>query len=213
MTFSIVARDNETGAVGVATATGGPVVGSLVPHAGAGAGAIATQGYTNPLYGYDGLDLLGQGLDAGAVIERLTVRDAGRDRRQVIIIDRGGRTAGWTGPSLTPQSGMILEDGVAAAGNLLADATALTAMIETYRAALSLPLERRLLAALAAGAKAGGDARGTRSAAILTFLDQPYPRYDMRIDFAPDPIGALEALLAEVDGPDYGDFYDGLPRR
>mgnify|MGYP000906405787 CR=1 FL=1 len=98
MTFSIVARDNETGALGVATATGGPVVGSLVPHAAAGVGAIATQGYTNPLYGYDGLDLLGEGGDARAVVESLITRDAGRDKRQIIVIDAQGGTGGGQVP-------------------------------------------------------------------------------------------------------------------
>jgi uncharacterized Ntn-hydrolase superfamily protein len=213
MTFSIIARDAGSGAFGVATATGGPVVGSLVPHAGPGVGAIATQGYTNPLYGFDGLTMLGEGRGADAVVRTLVEGDSGRDKRQLIVIDDEGRTAGWTGKALTPQSGMILEAGVAVAGNLLADTAALHAMLAAYRAAASEPLEGRLLAALLAGEAKGGDARGARSAAIRTYLDQPYPRYDMRIDWADDPIAALRELLAEVDGPDYGDFYDGLPRR
>lgn len=213
MTFSIVARDEETGAIGVATATGGPVVGSLVPHVAARTGAVATQGYTNPLYGGDGLALLEKGETASRAVERLIEGDGDRARRQVIVIDNRGRTGGWTGAALTPQAGMILEDGVGVAGNLLTDAGVLDAMLGAYKAARAEPLERRLLAALAAGEAGGGDARGARSAAILTYTDQPYPRYDLRIDFAPDPIVALVALLAEVDGPDYGNFYDGLPRR
>ncbi|WP_196260734.1 DUF1028 domain-containing protein [Pelagibacterium limicola] len=213
MTFSIVARDAETGAFGVATATGGPVVGSLVPHAAAGVGAIATQGYTNPLYGIDGLAALAGGTEAEAVIAALTGADTGRDRRQVIAIDRNGNTAGWSGGALTPHSGMRLEQGVAVAGNLLADLSVLDAMLGAYQAAGEAPLERRLFAALEAGAGKGGDARGVRSGAILTYLDQPYPHYDMRIDFAPDPIAALRDLFVEVDRPDYSGFYKGLPRR
>ena len=213
MTFSIVARDALSGALGVGTATGGPVVGSLVPHGGAGLGAIATQGYTNPLFGFDGLALLGEGHGAKEVVDRLVAADEGRDRRQVIVIDKKGGTAGWSGDGLTPRSGMILAQDLAVAGNLLADAGALDAMVKAYQSASAAPLERRLLAALAAGQAGGGDARGTRSAAIRTWLDQPYPRYDLRIDFAQDPIGALDALLDEVDGPDYSGFYESLPRR
>ncbi len=213
MTFSIVARDPVSGAFGVATATGGPVVGSLVPHARAGVGAIATQGYTNPLYGFDGMEMLGAGESAGTVVKLLVDADAGRDRRQLVVIDSQGRSAGWSGESLTPQAGMILEEGVAVAGNLLASTDVLAAMVSAYRAAETQPLERRLLAALGGGAGAGGDARGIRSAAIRTYTDQPYPRYDLRIDLDRDPIAALAALFEEVDGPGYGDFYAGLPRR
>lgn len=213
MTFSIVARDASTGAVGVGTATGGPVVGALVPHGAARLGAIATQGYTNPLFGIDGLTLLEEGLDAEAVVDRLIAADEGRDRRQLIVIDGNGATAGWSGEGLTPHAGMILAQDVAVAGNLLARPEILEAMASAYRDAAALSLEKRLLASLRAGEDMGGDARGTRSASILTWDDQPYARYDMRIDLAADPIGALATLLSEVDGPDYGTFYEGLPRR
>lgn len=213
MTFSIVAHDPLTGAVGVATATGGPMVGSLVPHAAPGLGAIATQGYTNPLYGFDGLAGLAAGHAAADVAAMLVAVDDGRDKRQVIIIDAEGRTAGWTGPDLTPVTGMILDDGVAVAGNLLASDEVPEAMHAAYLRATDLPLERRLMAALAAGQRAGGDARGTQSAALRTYLDQPYPRYDMRIDHADDPIAALEALFLHITESGYADFADELPRR
>ncbi|WP_404404634.1 DUF1028 domain-containing protein [Pelagibacterium halotolerans] len=213
MTYSIVARDPHSGAFGVATATGGPAVGSLVPHARAGAGALATQGYTNPFYAFDGLAALEDGEGAESIVTRLTRDDDGREGRQVIIIDRDGKTAGWSGRDLTPVVGMQLKTGVAVAGNLLANDRVLAAMMDAFDAAKGQHLEDRLLAAMRAGEDTGGDARGTRSAALKTYTDQLYPAIDMRIDSSATPIADLAALLDEVRDQSYADFFAGLPRR
>ncbi|MCD7059817.1 DUF1028 domain-containing protein [Pelagibacterium xiamenense] len=213
MTYSIVARDPRSGAFGVATATGGPVVGSLVPHARAGAGALATQGYTNPLYAFDGLAALENGEHAEAIVTRLTRNDEGREGRQFIVVDRMGQTAGWSGNDLTPVVGMLLEPDVAVAGNLLDNDRVLPAMMGAFGAAEEKGLEERLLAAMRAGEDAGGDARGTRSAALKTYTDQLYPAIDMRIDFSATPVVDLADLLEEVRGRSYADFFAGLPKR
>src|SRR5690606_25449151 len=133
--------------------------GSLVPHARAGIGALATQGYTNPLYAHDGLAALEAGQGAEAVVYALTTADPERDKRQLIVLDRTGRAAGWSGERLTDAAAMHLETGLAIAGNLLASPDVVPAMAEAFLRTAG-PLELRLLAALTAGDIAGGDARG-----------------------------------------------------
>lgn len=212
MTFSIVARDEATGAFGVATATGGPAVGSLVPYGRAGAGAVATQGYTtNPFYGFNGLGLLDKGREAQAVMDVMTGADAGRDRRQCVLVDRAGRTAAWTGDEVSAWCGSILGQGVAVAGNLLAGPDVLEAMVDAYKGAAAKPLEDRLLAALAAGENAGGDRRGTLSAALKVYTTEPYPAVDLREDWSEFPILSLGEVLRATRGVEYGDFFSRLP--
>lgn len=212
MTFSIIARDPATGAFGVATATGGPAVGSLVPHARAGIGALATQGYTNPLYAQDGLAALEAGQGADAVVYALTTADPDKDKRQLIVLDRTGHAAGWSGPRLTDSVAMHLETGLAIAGNLLAGADVIPAMAEAFLRT-SGALELKLLAALTAGDIAGGDARGIQSAAIKVVSDQPYPLVDARVDFSLAPLDDLSTVLAKVRTGEYADFVAQLPRR
>ncbi|MAN76179.1 MAG: fimbrial assembly protein FimA [Rhizobiales bacterium] len=212
MTFSILAHDRATGAFGVATATGGPAVGSLVPHARAGVGALATQGYTNPLYAFDGLAALEAGQGAEAIVYALTIADPERERRQLIVMDRTGATAGWSGSDLTESVGMQLQTDIAIAGNLLANSDVVPAMAEGFLRAGG-PLELRLLAALTAGDVAGGDARGIQSAAIKTYSDQPYPAIDARVDYSLNPLDDLSTLLEKIRVGDYADFVATLPRR
>ncbi|WP_332714948.1 DUF1028 domain-containing protein [Pelagibacterium mangrovi] len=211
MTFSIIARDPATGAFGVATATGGPAVGSLVPHAWAGIGALATQGYTNPLYAHDGMAALEAGQGADAVVYALTTADPDKDKRQLIVLDRTGHAAGWSGPRLTDAVAMHLETGLAIAGNLLAGADVIPAMAEAFLRT-SGALELKLLAALTAGDIAGGDARGIQSAAIKVVSDQPYPLVDARVDFSLAPLDDLSTVLAKVRTGEYADFVAQLPR-
>lgn len=212
MTFSIIARDSATGAFGIATATGGPAVGSLVPHVRAGIGALATQGYTNPLYAHDGLAALEAGQGADAVVYALTTADPEKNKRQLIVLDRTGHAAGWSGSELTDAVAMHLETGLAIAGNLLASPEIVPAMAEAFLRATGA-LELRLLAALTAGDIAGGDARGIQSAAIKVVTDQPYPLIDARVDFSLNPLDDLSAVLEKVRAGNYADFVAGLPRR
>src|SRR5215218_6638010 len=112
MTWSIVARDHETGALGVAAATRFFAVGARVPFLAGDVGAIATQGLVNPYYGIDGLKLLRQGQAPAEMLEILTREDRGSAHRQVHVIDPAGRAAAHTGPSCLPWSGHMLGDGV-----------------------------------------------------------------------------------------------------
>ncbi|MDH3660363.1 MAG: DUF1028 domain-containing protein [Alphaproteobacteria bacterium] len=213
MTFSIIARDPETDTLGVATATGKLAVGAQVPHLRPGIGAIATQGFTtNPLYAEDGFKLLEAGWRADEVVEALTRRDNGRDWRQVIIMDRHGRTAGFTGDANEPAFRLSLADNLAIAGNMLASQSVLTAMENAFVAATSLPLAARLLEALTAGEHAGGDKRGTRSAALLA-EDKAGWLVDLRVDFDDQPIAALADLHQRSREQGYMDFRASLPTR
>lgn len=213
MTFSIVARDKRNGTVGVATATAGPLVGSLVPHARAGAGAIATQAQTNPLYGFEGLDLLAEGIAAPQIVTRLTAADPGRAHRQLLVLDRTGVAAGWTGSACNAKAGHRLAANLAVGGNYLANLDVLEAMEAAFEGTPDAPLETRLLAAMVAGAKAGGDGRGLHSAALKTYTGEPYPAIDLRIDWAENPIRALAELLTQAQGAYYAAFVARVPTR
>jgi len=214
MTFSIVARDPETGAIGVATATAGPMVGALVPHVRSGIGAAATQAMTNPYLALDALLALAHHGPEEALAEALE-RDAQAGLRQVIIINSGGQTAAWTGEQCIPFAGQLSEAGVAVAGNMLAGPQVLTSMMAAYLLHVQegSGLAHALLHALLAGARAGGDSRGIGSAALRVHSNQAFADVDLRVDWSEDPLNALEDLLnLACDGP-YADFFAGVPRR
>ena len=213
MTFSIVARDSMTGAFGVATATAGPMVGALVPHTRTGIGAAATQAMTNPYLAIDALALLEE-QPAEAALRAALERDAEAERRQIIIVDRAGRAAGWTGEDCVSYAGHMTEDGVAVAGNMLADAAVLADMLASYQRSRDVSgFAAGLLQALVAGAAAGGDSRGIGSAALRVHGEQGFADIDLRVDFSDDPMAALEQLFEQaVSGP-YAEFFASVPRR
>lgn len=212
MTFSIVARDPRTGAVGVATATAGAAVGSLVPHGRAGIGAIATQAMTNPYIAYDGLDHLAS-MDAESALERALSDDPEPQRRQVIVVDRNGRTAGWTGNACESFAGHQTEDGLAVAGNILTGVDVLDAMVAAYAAAPDLPLGARLLSGLTAGAAAGGDSRGVGSAALKVYTSEAYPSIDLRIDWSTQTMRDLGELFEMTTKGGYAEFFSQVIKR
>lgn len=211
MTYSIVARDPVTGAMGVATATAGPAVGSLVPHARAGVGAVATQAMTNPYLAFDSLRLLPR-LGSSEALEQVLVRDVDREQRQVIIIDRHGESAGWTGGSCEAYAGHLTHSDVAVAGNIIAGPHVLAAMMQAYNGQEG-PLEDRLMRSLAAGERAGGDTRGTGSAALRIFSTEEYPCVDLRVDLSTNAISDLAKLLDVATRGGYADFLAEVPRR
>jgi len=165
-TYSIAACDLEAGQWGVATQSKFLAVGSVVPWAEPGIGAIATQAYANPRYGPDGLALLREGLSAEEVVERLTAADEGRDQRQLGIVDNQGRSASFTGNECLDWAGGKTGPCYAAQGNILVSAETVDAIAETFEASTG-PLVERLLDSLDAAQAAGGDRRGQQSAAIL----------------------------------------------
>lgn len=211
MTFTIIGRDPQTGALGVATATGAIAVGAQVPHCRFGAGAIATQGHTTNLrFARRGLPLLAQGQPAPQVLRGLVTEDGGRDFRQLAVMDRNGGTAGWTGSANGDFKGHHEGDGVIVAGNILSGPQVLEAMLAAYRGAAGAELAERLLAALAAGEAAGGDRRGTCSAALLCGVGAG-AALNLRIDHSEAPVAALQALHERSRDREYRDFLSRLP--
>src|SRR5947209_196256 len=166
-TYSIAACDLEAGQWGVATQSKFLSVGSVVPWAEPGVGAIATQAYANPRYGPNGLALLRDGLSAAEVVERLTDADEERDVRQLGVVDGEGRSASWTGSQCHDWAGHLNGPCYAAQGNILVGAETVAALAETFEAKAELPLAQRLLECLAAAQAAGGDKRGQQSASLL----------------------------------------------
>jgi len=165
-TYSIAACDRDAGQWGVATQSKFLSVGSVVPWAEPGVGAIATQAYANPRYGPEGLALLRDGLSAEEVVERLTSADEGRDHRQLGVVDGQGRAASYTGSECMEWAGGRTGDCYAAQGNILVSAETVDAIAETFESS-SGPLATRLLDCLDAAQAAGGDRRGQQSAALL----------------------------------------------
>lgn len=199
-TFSIVARDPETGDLGVAVQSRFFAVGAVVPWARAGIGAIATQAWANTGYGPRGLDLLAGGAGAESVVAALTGQDDGSPQRQVGIVGADGSVATFTGDACLPWAGGRTGDGYAAQGNILAGPAVVDAMAAAFEAS-SGDLPARLLTALAAGQAAGGDARGSQSAALLVVRENGgYGGHDdrwvdLRVDDHPTPIAELQRLL------------------
>src|SRR5512132_2965584 len=165
-TYSIAACDLDAGQWGVATQSKFLGVGSVVPWAVPGAGAIATQAYANPRYGPDGLTLLREGLSAQEVVERLTGADDGREHRQLGVVDGNGVGATFTGSECMDWAGGRTGDGYAAQGNILVSAATVDAIAETFESSKGT-LAERLLDCLDAAQAAGGDRRGQQSSALL----------------------------------------------
>jgi uncharacterized Ntn-hydrolase superfamily protein len=166
VTFSIIARDPATGSFGIAVATKFFAVGARVPHVASGSGAVATQALVNPFYGVEGLNLLRAGKAAPDVVRMLVAADAGRDHRQLHVMDAAGRVAAHTGAQCVDWCGHLAGQGCSVAGNMLANGRVIAETAATYAANAALPFPRRLVAALKAGEAAGGDTRGKQSAAL-----------------------------------------------
>ena len=220
MTYSIVAWDKATGMTGVAVATKHLAVGSLVPHARAGVGAVATQANTNPYLGCWGLDRLesfqrqGHGSSgARQTLDSLLRDDPGRDGRQVHLVDADGNTAAWTGLDCAGHAGHLCFPGFSVAGNYLTGPEPLAAMAGSYQHAYEQghPFELRLLRAIEACDAAGGDLRGRQSAAILVMHRESYPLFDFRVDHHPDPLRVMGEILEETRQSYYINFRATLP--
>ncbi|MBX9468016.1 MAG: DUF1028 domain-containing protein [Rhizobium sp.] len=196
MTWSIVARDPETGHLGIAVASRFFAVGAIVPFMRGGIGAIATQAFISPLYGSDGLTLLAEGRSPDVIIASLTDRDDGCQQRQMHLIDNEGRNAAFTGEKCIGWAGHLLDDNVSVAGNMLAGPRVIAETLRAYRETAGAPLAERLLAAMGAGEAAGGDKRGRQSAALKIYRDQDFAWLDIRADDHPDPLGELRRLYA-----------------
>lgn len=212
MTWSIIARDNSTGQFGIAVATRFFAVGARVPHIAAGIGGIATQALVNPYYGIDGLKLLREGRQPRDIVETLIAADAGRESRQLHIMDASGRIASHTGRECVDWCGHLAGNGFSIAGNMLAGAQVLDDTAAAYIGGESLPFPQRLIAAMRSGEAAGGDKRGKQSAALLIYGDEEWSDLDLRVDDHADPLAELERL-EKVSRERWVHFRKFLPSR
>lgn len=199
-TFSIVAADVAAGDLGIAVASKFLAAGAVVPWASAGAGAVATQSWSNTSYGPQGIAMMRAGASAKETLAKLIAADDGRDKRQVGIADARGGSAAHTGVACHGWAGHVVGEGFAAQGNLLVGKDTVDAMAASFRATRGA-LSGRLLAALKAGEAAGGDRRGRQSAALMVvrdkggYLGMNDVLVDLRVDDAPDPVGELARLM------------------
>ena len=198
-TFSIVARDQQTGEIGVAVQSKFIAVGSVVPYAQADVGAIASQAWGNTRYGPVGLDLLAQGKTAEEAVRLMTNADPNREHRQLAVIGTEGNASIFTGKECKDWAGGKTGLNYAVQGNLLAGADVIDAMSLSFEEAKGT-LAERMIASLHAGQKAGGDKRGKQSAALLIVkagwgyggLSDRFR--DLRVDDHPTPVKELERI-------------------
>jgi uncharacterized Ntn-hydrolase superfamily protein len=199
-TFSIVARDAETGDLGIAVQSKFLGVGAVVPWARAGVGAIATQSHANVAWGPNGLDLLAGGMTAQEALDRLTGDDDGSSARQAGIVDANGQAVTFTGPDCMPWAGGVAGEGFCCQGNILVGPDTVDAMADAFRTSTER-FAHRLVSVLEAGQAAGGDSRGMQSAALLIVRENGgyggnNDRYiDIRVDDHPAPIDELRRIL------------------
>ncbi len=212
MTWSIIARDPSTGQIGIAVATRFFAVGARVPHIAPGIGGIATQALVNPYYGIDGVKLLREGREPREVLETLIAADAGRQARQLHVMDIKGRIAAHTGTECVDWCGHIQGDGFSLAGNMLAGAAVLDDTAQAFIAKAGLPFAQRLIVAMKAGEAAGGDKRGKQSAALVIQGEEEWSDLDLRVDDHIDPLAELERL-EQVSRERWVHFRPFLPTR
>ncbi len=194
-TFSIAARDGETGAFGVAVATARPTVGSLAPWVSL-RGAVATQARVNTELGRQGLLLVEQGVPIDVALSALLWKDREREIRQVHGVD-AERTFCHTGTDCVTWCGHEAGADFTVAGNMLTGPEVVTAMARAFRAGEG-ELSGRLLVALEAGQAAGGDKRGKQSAALLVASREPRMYHNLRVDEHPDPVVELRRIYEMV---------------
>jgi uncharacterized Ntn-hydrolase superfamily protein len=199
-TFSIVCRDPATGELGVAVQSHWFSVGSIVPWAEAGVGAVATQSFVDPSYGKNGLDLMRSGKSAPDALKELLAKDEAREVRQVGMIDAQGRVDSWTGKNDIQAAGHIVGQNFAVQANLMLNEQIWPAMAHAFETTKG-DLADRMLAALDAAQLAGGDIRGRQSAALIVVTGKPTGQawkdriFDLRVDDSPQPLKELRRLV------------------
>ena len=192
MTFSLIARCAKTGQFGMVIASSSPAVAARCAHVRAGVGAVASQNITDPALGALLLDELAKGKSAYLALVDITRDRQHIDYRQLLVIDAQGKTAIHSGTQVLGIWGEVQGKDCAAGGNLLANPTIPVAMIGAFEGAKG-HLGDRLIAALAAGLAAGGEAGPVHSAGMRIADTLDWPLVDLRIDWSDTPIQALEA--------------------
>src|SRR2546423_4276786 len=199
-TFSIVARDPDTGELGVAVQSHWFSVGPIVPWAEAGVGAVATQSFVDPSYGKLGLELMRTGKSAPDTLKSLLAGDDGREARQVAMIDTQGRVEAWTGKNDIQAAGHIVGQNFSVQANLMLNDKVWPAMAQAFENTKG-DLADRMLAALDAAQAVGGDIRGRQSAALIVVTGKSTGQawkdrlFDLRIDDSPGPLRELRRLI------------------
>jgi len=201
-TFSIVARDEKTGEIAVGVQSHWFSVGTSVSWAEAGVGAVATQSFTNKSFGIRGLALLKEGKTAQQALDILLSDDPGKEVRQVGIVDSKGNVANFTGKNCVDFAGNLKGKNYAVQSNMMLTNEVPAAMAKSFEANAQLPLAERVLEALKAAQKVGGDIRGKQSAVILVVKGEatgkPWDEnhwVDLRVDDHADPLAEMERLL------------------
>ncbi|MEJ7586450.1 MAG: DUF1028 domain-containing protein [Ferruginibacter sp.] len=200
-TFSIIARDSITGEMGVGVQSHWFSVGTAVPWAEAGVGVVATQSFVNKSYGAYGLELMKQGKTASEALQELLRKDAGREVRQVAMLDINGNVNAYTGKNCIDYANHIVESNFSVQSNMMLGKKVCAAMVNAYQAGSSRPLAERMLLAMEATQSVGGDIRGKQSAAILVVAgkktDQPWNDrlIDLRVDDHRAPLVEMNRLL------------------
>ena len=194
MTWSIVARDPESGLFGIAIASRFLAVGAMCPGAEARVGAVSTQALMDPTFAPRSLGLMRGGVRPDDVCRMMIAADEGADQRQLHMIDRDGRSAAHTGANCVDWCGHRHETNLSVAGNMLAGPAVVEDTFAMFRSRTDLPICERLFEAMDAGEAAGGDKRGKQSAALLVQGDEPYPRLSLRVDDHADPLAELRRL-------------------
>ena len=216
MTFTMVARCPRTGALGIVTCTTGRAVGSAVPHAEEGVGAVATQATTNVFHGRNGLRLLRMGFEPKKALESTLMLDQHREFRQVLIVDAEGRTAAHTGSKTADWKGHMEGENYVAGGNNVVGPHILEAMIDAFEGSSDNPLYERLLQVVQAGEDAGGCNRPDHTAALLVVGVEDEmkifsrPVLNLRVDSSDVPTEELREVF-----DNYKEFIDErrkLPR-
>jgi uncharacterized Ntn-hydrolase superfamily protein len=212
MTWSIIFHERSSGRIAIAVATKFFAVGARVPYIEPQKGAVCTQAMVNPLYGPHGLRLIREGLGATDIVRILTTPDAGREHRQLHVMGADGHFAAHTGAECVPWCGHWIGEDMSVAGNMLAGPQVVAETVRYFRENESMPLPRRLIAAMKAGEKVGGDKRGKQSAALVIYGNQEYSELDLRVDDHVEPLLEL-ARLEAVSREHWTHFRAFMPTR
>lgn len=200
-TYSIVARDKNTGEMAVGVQSHWFSVGTIVAWGKSGVGVVATQSFVNPAYGPEGLQLMEDGMNADEALKKLTEQDEGKAFRQVGFLGADGTSASFTGKNCVTSASHMIGDNYAVQANMMLNDNVVPAMAKAFEEHSDLPLAERVIQVLHAAQKAGGDIRGKQSAALLVVNAEPVAhvwedkKVDLRVDDSHEPLAELERLL------------------
>ena len=196
MTWSILLHERDSGRIAIAVATKFFAVGARVPFIEPLKGGLCTQALLNPLYGPDGLKLIRAGMAADDVVRTLVDADPGRSHRQLHVLGADKKFAAYTGAECVPWCGHSIGEDFSVAGNMLAGPQVVSETARYFRENAAMPLPRRLIGAMRAGERAGGDKRGKQSAALVIYGAEEYSELDLRVDDHVEPLLELARLEA-----------------